>query len=122
MVVLLVRSRPIYILCRSIVIVRSSGLGRRMMTTDSRTRMLETTAKLLQLRGYHGTGLNEILAESGAPRGSLYFHFPGGKDQLVLEATRLSVERITRRRREVLATAETPAAALRTFAEGMAQL
>src|SRR5262245_347880 len=92
------------------------------MSTDTRTRMLETTARLLQLRGYHGTGLNEILAESGAPRGSLYFHFPGGKDQLVLEATRLSVERVTRHRREVLAQAASPAEALRAFAEGLAAL
>src|SRR5262245_4774617 len=92
------------------------------MAKDTRTRMLETTSRLLKLRGYHGTGLNEILAESGAPRGSLYFHFPGGKDQLVMEATRLAVDRITSRRREVLASAATPSAALRAFAEGMAAL
>src|SRR5207249_477166 len=102
-------------------IVASSGLE-RIMTTDTRSRMLEATARLLQLRGYHGTGLNEILAESGAPRGSLYFHFPGGKDQLVIEATRLAVDRITRRRREVLASTVTPAAAIRAFADGMAAL
>jgi TetR/AcrR family transcriptional repressor of lmrAB and yxaGH operons len=84
--------------------------------------MLETTGRLLQLRGYHGTGLNEILAESGAPRGSLYFHFPGGKDQLVIEATRASVERVTRHRREVLDKAQTPAAAVRAFGEGLATL
>src|SRR5439155_10246358 len=70
--ILLALSRPIYILCRPIVIATSSRLE-GIMTTDTRTRMLEATARLLQLRGYHGTGLNEILAESGAPRGSLYF-------------------------------------------------
>lgn len=92
------------------------------MATDTRARMLETTATLLQLRGYHGTGLNEILAESGAPRGSLYFHFPGGKDQLVIESTRAAVERITRHRCEVLERAATPAAAVLAFAEGMAAM
>src|SRR5262249_14150023 len=92
------------------------------MSNDTRIRMLETTARLLQLRGYHGTGLNEILAESGAPRGSLYFHFPGGKDQLVLEATLLSAERTTPPRRELLEKAATPAEALRAFAEGLAAL
>jgi TetR/AcrR family transcriptional repressor of lmrAB and yxaGH operons len=92
------------------------------MATDTRARMLETTGRLLQLRGYHGTGLNEILAESGAPRGSLYFHFPGGKDQLVVESTRVAVERITRHRREVLDSAATPAAAVRAFAEGLAAM
>jgi TetR/AcrR family transcriptional repressor of lmrAB and yxaGH operons len=92
------------------------------MANDTRARMLETTGRLLQLRGYHGTGLNEILAESGAPRGSLYFHFPGGKDQLVIEATRASVERVTRHRREVLERAASPAAAVRAFGEGLAAL
>ena len=55
------------------------------MAKDTRTRMLETTARLLQHRGFYGTALSDILEQSGAPRGSLYFHFPGGKEQLVLE-------------------------------------
>jgi TetR/AcrR family transcriptional repressor of lmrAB and yxaGH operons len=92
------------------------------MATDTRTRMLDTTAKLLQQRGYHGTSLNDILAASGAPRGSLYFHFPGGKDQLVVEASRVAVDRVTKHRREVLAAAATPAAAVRAFADGMVLL
>jgi TetR/AcrR family transcriptional regulator, lmrAB and yxaGH operons repressor len=87
------------------------------MTNDTRARMLETTARLVQLRGYHGTSLNEILAESRAPRGSLYFHFPGGKDQLVLEATRLAVAEVTSALRETLAAAATPAEGVRTFVE-----
>ncbi|TIV49083.1 MAG: helix-turn-helix transcriptional regulator, partial [Mesorhizobium sp.] len=48
------------------------------MATDTRTRMIEATALLIRRRGYHGTSLNDILSASGAPRGSLYFHFPGG--------------------------------------------
>jgi TetR/AcrR family transcriptional repressor of lmrAB and yxaGH operons len=48
--------------------------------------MLEAAARLFQERGYSGTGLNDVLATSGAPRGSLYFHFPGGKAQLAAEA------------------------------------
>jgi len=62
------------------------------MASETRTRMIETTARLLQHRGYHGTALSDILAASAAPRGSLYFHFPGGKDQLVIEATRAAAE------------------------------
>jgi TetR/AcrR family transcriptional repressor of lmrAB and yxaGH operons len=92
------------------------------MATHTRTRMLDATARLLQQRGYHGTSLNDILAESGAPRGSLYFHFPGGKDQLVVEASRTSVERVTKHRRDVLAGAASPAAAVRAFADGMVLL
>ena len=48
--------------------------------------MVTTTAKLLRRQGYHGTGLNQIVAEAEAPKGSIYFHFPGGKEQLAAEA------------------------------------
>jgi TetR/AcrR family transcriptional repressor of lmrAB and yxaGH operons len=84
--------------------------------------MLQTTAKLLQHRGYHGTSLNDILEGSGAPRGSLYFHFPGGKDQLVLEATRASIDETTQWLRGTLATAATPAKAVRLYLEAAAGL
>jgi len=48
--------------------------------------MVNATIKLLSRQGYHGTGLNEIVAEAQAPKGSMYHHFPGGKEQLVAEA------------------------------------
>jgi TetR/AcrR family transcriptional repressor of lmrAB and yxaGH operons len=92
------------------------------MASDTRTRMLETTARLLQHRGYYGTALSDILAASGAPRGSLYFHFPGGKDQLVLEATRLAVAETSAYLRATLAAAPGPAAGVRAFFEAAADL
>jgi TetR/AcrR family transcriptional regulator, lmrAB and yxaGH operons repressor len=58
--------------------------------------MLTTTAKLLQRQGYHGTGLNQIVAEADAPKGSLYFHFPGGKEQLVAEALGVAADYLDR--------------------------
>ncbi|MBZ9755456.1 TetR/AcrR family transcriptional regulator [Mesorhizobium sp. ESP6-5] len=82
------------------------------MATDTRTRMIEATALLLRRRGYHGTSLNDILSASGAPRGSLYFHFPGGKDQLVVEVTRASVAEVTERLGEALAAERDPAVAV----------
>ena len=57
-----------------------------MNTPSSKDRMLEATASLLQRQGYYATGLNEIVRESGAPKGSLYFHFPGGKEELAAAA------------------------------------
>jgi TetR/AcrR family transcriptional regulator, lmrAB and yxaGH operons repressor len=44
------------------------------------------TARLLQRQGYAASGLNEIVAAGGAPKGSLYFHFPGGKEELAAAA------------------------------------
>jgi TetR/AcrR family transcriptional repressor of lmrAB and yxaGH operons len=48
--------------------------------------MIERTAVLLAKKGLQGASFSEILEASGAPRGSLYHHFPGGKDELVLAA------------------------------------
>lgn len=52
--------------------------------SDAKDRMIRTAAELFRARGYHGVGLSEILEESGAPKGSFYHHFPGGKDELAL--------------------------------------
>ena len=92
------------------------------MMAPTRERMIETTARLLQHRGYHGVSLNEILVEAEAPRGSLYFHFPGGKDQLVRDATRLSIAQTTEILRTTLSESSNPARALRTFIEETARM
>ena len=59
--------------------------------------MIQTTAMLLQNQGYHGTGLNQILEQARAPKGSLYFHFPGGKDELAAEALLFAGEAVDAR-------------------------
>jgi TetR/AcrR family transcriptional repressor of lmrAB and yxaGH operons len=61
--------------------------------TDTRQRMLDTAADLFHSQGYHATGLTQLTTAGGAPKGSLYFHFPGGKEQLAAEAVRLSGRR-----------------------------
>ncbi|MFD8529752.1 TetR/AcrR family transcriptional regulator [Streptosporangium canum] len=55
---------------------------------ETRSRLLDATQELIEGGGYFGAGLNQVIAASGAPRGSLYFHFPGGKDQMVAESVR----------------------------------
>ncbi len=42
--------------------------------------------RLFRIQGYTATGLTQILVESGAPKGSFYFHFPRGKAQLAEQA------------------------------------
>lgn len=55
-------------------------------TTHARQDAIDTAVRLFRTQGYSATGLNQLLEESGAPKGSFYFHFPGGKEQLALEA------------------------------------
>jgi AcrR family transcriptional regulator len=52
------------------------------MSTPTRQRIVEAGADLLRVKGYTGTGVKEIVAAAEAPFGSLYHHFPGGKEQL----------------------------------------
>ncbi|TPN28891.1 TetR/AcrR family transcriptional regulator [Mesorhizobium sp. B2-3-3] len=92
------------------------------MATDTRTRMIKATALLLRRRGYHGTSLNDILSASAAPRGSLYFHFPGGKDQLVIEVTRASVAEVTERLGAALAAEKDPAVAVHHIYQSAARM
>lgn len=53
---------------------------------QTRARLIDAARTLVEERGYFGAGLNDMLAAGKAPRGSLYHHFPGGKDQLTAEA------------------------------------
>jgi len=55
-------------------------------TTDARSRAIAAAERLFRIQGYTATGLTQILKESGAPKGSFYFHFPRGKAQLAEEA------------------------------------
>ncbi|MFK3777649.1 TetR/AcrR family transcriptional regulator [Agrobacterium sp. NPDC089420] len=59
-----------------------------MDESKNRHALIRATSALFRRRGYAGVGLSEILAETGLPKGSLYYHFPGGKEQLAAEATR----------------------------------
>jgi TetR/AcrR family transcriptional regulator, lmrAB and yxaGH operons repressor len=60
--------------------------------TDSRQRMVAAARDLMRERGLTSTAISDVLERSGAPRGSVYFHFPEGKTQLVVEAAGLHAE------------------------------
>lgn len=67
--------------------------------STTRDRMIDTTCQLLRRQGVDGTGVQQVIDTSGAPRGSIYYHFPGGKAELVSAAVQrsgeLGAERIT---------------------------
>ena len=50
--------------------------------SDTRDRLLTAAQRLFRKRGYHATGLSDILEAALAPKGSLYHHFPGGKEAI----------------------------------------
>ncbi|KUH93346.1 TetR/AcrR family transcriptional regulator [Mycobacterium sp. IS-3022] len=55
-----------------------------------RERMVASAALLIRERGAHPTAIADVLAHSGAPRGSAYHYFPGGRTQLLCEAVDLA--------------------------------
>jgi TetR/AcrR family transcriptional repressor of lmrAB and yxaGH operons len=60
--------------------------------TDSKGKTLAAAARLFRQQGYHGTALQDILAAAGSPRGSLYFHFPKGKEEIGAAALSIAGE------------------------------
>lgn len=66
-----------------------------MQKNQNRNTLIQAALKLFRRRGYAGVGVSEILLETGLPKGSLYYHFPGGKQQLAEEAIRSADQIIT---------------------------
>lgn len=62
---------------------------------DTRRRMLLSAVDLMRERGAAGVTIDAVLERSGAPRGSVYHHFPGGRAELVADALDLAGDSIT---------------------------
>jgi len=86
---------------------------KRSERMDSRASMVRSAASLIRTRGVNATSFSEVLADSGAPRGSIYYHFPQGKEQLAEDAIRWTSERVLAHQRACRAT--TPAGVLDCF-------
>jgi AcrR family transcriptional regulator len=80
---------------------------------DSRDKMIQSAASLIGQRGMNATSFSDIVADSGAPRGSIYHHFPDGKRQLTECAMRLTSDQIMAYMRATTAT--TASGVLRHF-------
>ena len=82
------------------------------MVNPVRQKILATTSKLLEQQGYHATGLNQIVKESGTPRGSLYYYFPDGKEELAAEAVTLRMNTMASWTRRSLSEIDDPVEAI----------
>jgi TetR/AcrR family transcriptional regulator, lmrAB and yxaGH operons repressor len=88
--------------------------------SDSKGKTLAAAAKLFRQQGYHGTALHDVLAAGGSPRGSLYFHFPGGKEEIGEAALTLAGEAVRQAIARAADTSETALLFLTRVARGMA--
>jgi TetR/AcrR family transcriptional repressor of lmrAB and yxaGH operons len=88
--------------------------------TDSKEKTLAAAAKLFCWQGYHGTALQDILAASGAPRGSLYFHFPRGKEEIAEGAIALGDKAVRAFIAQVAAASRNAESFVANLAKGMA--
>ncbi len=87
---------------------------------DSKGKTLAAAAKLFRQQGYHGTALHDILAAGGSPRGSLYFHFPKGKEEIGSSALTLAGEAVRQAIAKAAETSENAEMFLTRVIKGMA--
>lgn len=87
---------------------------------SSKDKLIHTASRLFQLQGYHATGLNQITRESGAPKGSLYYHFPDGKEQLALESIQLTARFVSEQIANGLNISPDPVTAIQDFITDLA--
>ena len=81
----------------------------------ARERMVEATINALRAGGVAGASLGQVLADSGAPRGSLYHYFPQGKEQIVRESLAVYGIRVRQYIEATLSSAATPAMKVRAL-------
>lgn len=89
---------------------------------DSRGELVRTMARLLRDQGYTATGLAQVLAESGVSNGSLYHHFPGGKEDLAEAALEASGQAVAFALGEALENSPNVGVGVARFLDMAAQL
>ncbi len=87
----------------------------------TRQRMLDAGIELMRGAGLAGAGINDLVAASGAPKGSVYHFFPGGKHQLVGEALAEYTARVHAWIEDAMARARTPAGKVRALFAAFAE-
>ncbi|MFZ2241212.1 MAG: TetR/AcrR family transcriptional regulator [Gordonia amarae] len=81
--------------------------------TDTRQRMITAAALVMRERGIAGTTVATVLQRSGAPRGSVGFHFPGGRNELLTEALHLAGDSVSTMLRAAVEAGTPPATLIR---------
>lgn len=87
----------------------------------SRQRLLESAIELMRGYGLAGAGINDLVRDSGAPKGSVYHFFPDGKTQIAREALALYAGRVERFIDDALASRRDPEAKVRALFDAFGQ-
>ncbi|WP_223945046.1 TetR/AcrR family transcriptional regulator [Arthrobacter sp. StoSoilB20] len=88
----------------------------------TKARLAESMLELIQTNGYSGTGLNAVIEHAAAPKGSIYFHFPDGKEGLGVAAVELAAKQFETLITEAAVSAGSAAGAARAAIEALASL
>lgn len=88
---------------------------------NTREAIVDTASRLFFTQGYHATGLNQIIKDSESPKGSLYYYFPHGKEELALTCINRTSEIVASRLRLYMESGDTPALAVQNFILSMAR-
>lgn len=87
----------------------------------SRLRLIDAGIDRMRTSGLSGAGINEVVKASGAPKGSVYHFFPGGKAQLVNEALAVYAERVEAFIGDAMESARTPEGRVRDLFDAFAR-
>lgn len=82
--------------------------------------LVRAAMRLFRQQGYASTGLQQILADSGAPKGSLYYYFPDGKEALGRAAVDLAGELMSEMLSDLAERHKQPKAFVKALCEVMA--
>lgn len=88
----------------------------------TRARLAASMLELIQTGGYAGTGLNAVIEHAAAPKGSIYFHFPDGKEGLGVAAVELAEAQFAALIAEAAEAAGSAAGAARAAIEALAAI
>ena len=88
----------------------------------TKARLAASMLELIQIGGYSGTGLNAVTEHAAAPKGSVYFHFPDGKEGLGVAAVELAARQFEALIAESAASAKNVAEAARSVILALAAL
>ena len=88
---------------------------------SGRATLVAAAVSLFQARGYHAVGVADILAHAKLPKGSLYHHFPGGKEELAAAAVAFIADEVEALLTKRFGEGLSPSAMFTEIAENTAQ-